>query len=89
MDGSVQGAAARAAAGGMPGAERRGPFSDASPRKGPREPGTEGRGSPCALRGGDHLPPVEAMPSMNCRWKIMYRMTMGSIASRAPAIITG
>lgn len=36
-----------------------------------------------------YLPPVEAMPSMNCRWKIRYRITIGSIASREPAISTG
>ena len=36
-----------------------------------------------------YFPPVEAMPSMNCFWKMRYRMTMGSMASREPAISTG
>ncbi len=36
-----------------------------------------------------HLPPVEAMPSINCFWKMRYRTTMGSMASREPAISTG
>src|SRR5699024_6657744 len=37
----------------------------------------------------DHLPPVMAMPWMNCFWKIRYSTTMGIMASRLPAISTG
>ena len=36
-----------------------------------------------------YFPPVMATPSMNCFWKNRYRTTMGIIASREPAIITG
>ena len=36
-----------------------------------------------------YFPPVVAMPSMNWRWKIRYRITMGSMASSEPAISTG
>ena len=38
---------------------------------------------------GSYFPPVEAIPSMNCFWKMRYRITIGSIASREPAISTG
>src|SRR5699024_2258842 len=37
----------------------------------------------------DHLPPVMAMPWINCFWKIRYSTTMGIMASRLPAISTG
>ena len=42
-----------------------------------------------ALRRCLYLPPVMAMPSMNCFWNSRYKISMGIIASRLPAISTG
>ena len=36
-----------------------------------------------------YFPPVVAMPSMNCFWNMMYRMTIGMIAMTDPAINCG
>ena len=36
-----------------------------------------------------YLPPVRAMPSINWRWKMRYKISMGIIANKLPAMSTG
>lgn len=70
-------------------AEGKNEFCSKSPIAG-KQPRHRENGRGCSRRSGDnYLPPVEAMPSTNCFWKMRYKTTMGSMASREPAISTG